>query len=206
MQTLFDLLFPPRADEKILREIPLAEFCALERPGLVPETRPASVSLLTFGDPRVRAALHEAKYHGSGRAFRYLGAVLADYLSDMDEGFTKSIIIVPVPLGQARLRERGFNQAEEIARLALHSLGEELFTLDASLLERVKETESQVNLERERREKNMRGAFKATRRADPDSVYLLLDDTLTTGATLQAAIDALRAAGAERIIPLALAH
>jgi len=52
----------------------------------------------------------------------------------------------------------------------------------------------------------MRGAFRATRHASPTSTYILVDDVLTTGATLQAAIDALKESGAENIIPLALAH
>jgi predicted amidophosphoribosyltransferase len=52
----------------------------------------------------------------------------------------------------------------------------------------------------------MRGAFGAAHPADPTSTYLIIDDVLTTGATLQAAIDALKSAGATNIIPLALAH
>jgi predicted amidophosphoribosyltransferase len=52
----------------------------------------------------------------------------------------------------------------------------------------------------------MRGAFGATHSADPALTYILIDDVITTGATLQAAVDALTSAGASHIIPLALAH
>ncbi|MGD0328466.1 MAG: phosphoribosyltransferase family protein [Minisyncoccia bacterium] len=74
------------------------------------------------------------------------------------------------------------------------------------MLIRLRETDSQVALPHRKREENMRGAFKATRRADPARTYIILDDILTTGATLQAAIDVLKKSGAEHIVPLALAH
>ena len=203
----FDFLFPPRADELVLRGISDDEFLAKIAPRLVPATRPGTVALLPFNDSRVRSAVHEAKYRGSKRALRLFGSALADYLRDMDDvGRTTSYIyLVPVPLGKERRTERGFNQAEEIARGALRGL-DDRFILNINLLERVKETQTQVSLERRKREENMRGAFKATRRADPAYTYIVIDDVLTTGATLQAAVDALADAGAEHIIPLALAH
>ncbi len=214
---LLDFLFPPRVDEIVLRNVSDDEFLAKVRPRLVPETRPGTVTLLSFGDESVRSAIHEAKYHGSERAFRLLGFVLADYLRDCDDVGLPMSHIVPVPLGKERLKERGFNQVEKIARCALRSLvavpshsserrRNDHFILNVDLLERVKETQSQVSLERRRREKNMRGAFYATRRADPAHTYVVVDDVLTTGATLQACIDALKDVGAKHIIPLALAH
>ncbi|MHB8860400.1 MAG: ComF family protein [Minisyncoccota bacterium] len=222
MRRLFDILFPPREDEAILRDISTDDFLSLVAPRLVGVPRPGAVVLLPFSNPSVRAAVHEAKYHGNERAFRLLASSLAEYLkcADDDDRLTKSVIVVvPIPLGKARRKERGFNQSEEIARRALHSLGEEgahLFTIEPQLLTRTRETVSQVSLPRRKREENMRGAFTATRKlrgafgaahaADPDTLYIVIDDVLTTGATLQAAVDALRAAGAERIIPLALAH
>lgn len=208
----FDFLFPPRSDELVLRSVSEDAFLAQVAPRLVAETRPETVALLPFSVVIVRAAIHEAKYRGSERAFRLLGAALAEYLRDADVGFGKPVI-VPVPLGKARYRERGFNQVEEIARRALRSLDEEgarVFTLDASLLERVKETQTQVSLERRKREENMRGAFTASPRLRSaglhNSTLVVIDDVITTGATLQAAVDALKSAGAKHIIPLALAH
>lgn len=197
-----DILFPPRVDEIALQNVSTNDFLALVTPRLTPETRPGTVVLLPFNYPSVRAAIHEAKYHGSERAFKLLALALAEYLRDADDGFTKPVI-VPVPLGKERRKERGFNQVEEVANRAAKQLGG---AVDATLLIRVRETTSQISLPRRAREENMRGAFKATRRADASHTYIVIDDVLTTGATLQAAIDALKKAGAEHIIPLALAH
>lgn len=224
MLALLDFLFPPRSDEKILRDTALDDFLALIAPSLVTETRPGTVALLSFSDSRVRAALHEAKYHGNERAFMYLGAALADFLPDYMTDFslahvgrqTSNMYIVPVPLGKIRQKERGFNQVHEVAKHALRNLSDEVrlpegsltsaFVLDTKLLIRTRETPTQVALQRAERERNMRGAFKATRRVDPAHLYIILDDVITTGATLQSAVDALRSYGAEHIIPVALAH
>lgn len=208
MLRFFDILFPPRADELVLRKISNDGFLALVTPQLVPYTRPGAVALLPFSDPSVRSAIHEAKYHGNKRAFELLASALVEYLSDADEQ-ARMIVIVPIPLGATRRKERGFNQAEEIARRALRELANEkshALTLEANLLVRTRETISQVSLPRQAREENMRGAFRATRPTDSSYTYLVIDDVLTTGATLQAAIDALKEAGALNIIPLALAH
>ena len=153
----------------------------------------------------MRAALHEAKYHGNEKAFLLLAAALADYMrGEGASDFSARTCIIPVPLGKERRRERGYNQAEEVARRALEELGG--IVVDTTLLTRARETASQVSLPRRDRLENMRGAFRAAHPADPAYTYIVLDDVLTTGATLQAAIDALRKAGAEHIVPLALAH
>lgn len=202
----FDFLFPPRVDEKILRTLSADAFLTAVAPRLIAQTRPETVTILSFASPPVRAAIHEAKYHGSAHAFELLGLALAEYLRDHDERL-RSCIIVPVPLSAARRKERGFNQVEEVARFALSHLGKAWGgTLDSSLLVRHRDSASQVSLPRRAREENMRGAFSATRPADPLPTYILLDDVITTGATLQAAIEALLGAGALHIVPMALAH
>ena len=210
MTHLFDFLFPPRADEATLRSVSDDEFLAKAAPRLVPETRPSTVALLSFGEESVRAAIHEAKYHGSARAFRLLGFVLADYLRDADDLRATRfnlVALVPVPLGKERFKERGFNQVEEVAKRVVRELK---IKIETDLLVRTRETTSQISLPRHEREKNMRGAFRvpqdAARFIDPAGTYIVIDDVLTTGATLQACIDALKDAGAEHIIPLALAH
>lgn len=208
MMRLVDMLFPPRVDEIVLRNVSIDDFLALAAPELIPETRPETVVLLPFNSPSVRAAIHEAKYHGNVWAFKLLALTLAEYLRDADDA-SRTSIIVSVPLGKERRKERGFNQVEEVARYALRSLdgeGTRTFELESDLLNRTRETASQVSLPRPAREENMRGAFRAIRPADPSYTYIVLDDVVTTGATLQAAVDALCEAGAKHVIPLALAH
>lgn len=203
LRHLLDFLFPPRADELVVRTLSIDDFLALMNPRLVPETRPGTVALFSFSDSRVRAIIHEAKYHGNERAFEFLSLALTDYLRDCDDVRPQRSHIVPVPLGKERRKERGFNQVEEIAKRAAKELG---IAVDITLLLRTLETPSQVGLSREKREKNMRDAFNVVHSIDSSHTYIVVDDVITTGATLQAAIDALRAAGAEHIVPLALAH
>lgn len=202
MWRLFDLLFPPRADDLAIRDVTDDAFLAHLAPVPVPKTSPATIALFPFASASVRSAIHEAKYHGSERAFKLFATALADYLRDADDIGANSVI-VPIPLGNARRRERGFNQVEEVAKRGASSCG---ISLEASILLRTRETLSQTALSREARKENMRGAFSAAHVLDPRTTYLLLDDVITTGATLQAAIDALKDAGAMHILPIALAH
>ncbi len=216
MMRWLDILFPPREGDLLLRDIELDIFCARSAPRIVSETRPATATLLPYADPVARAAIHEAKYHGSEHAFTLLAAVLADFLPDylsetrFDLGGKRSnlVSLVPVPLGAKRRKERGFNQVEEVAKRALKTLDLPDITLETTLLIRTRETPSQVSLERDAREKNMCDAFGVAHPANPLHLYLVLDDVLTTGATLQACLDALVAAGVprERLLPIALAH
>jgi ComF family protein len=207
---LLELIFPIRDDEKMVRELANDELLALLDPELVPlGSGDSAAALLPFTDKRVRATVHEAKYRGTERAFALLCAVLSEYLREaMSESFVAgSYVLVPVPLGAARRAERGFNQAEEVAKRAAKELG---IPLDATILTRTRETTSQVSLPRAKRLQNMRGAFTLSLSRgsafDPAHTYIILDDVLTTGATLSAAVAALKSAGASNVLAVALAH
>jgi ComF family protein len=197
----FDFLFPPRADEALIRDISVDAFLQTFRPHAIP-TKPETVALFSFAEPVVRSAIHEAKYHESSHAFDLLSTALTEYLRDADDQL-RNPILMPIPLGKERRKERGYNQAEEIALRASKELG---VLVETSLLMRMRETASQVSLPSEARRENMRGAFRVTRSISPAHTYIVIDDVITTGATLQSAIDALTEAGATHILPIALAH
>jgi ComF family protein len=109
--------------------------------------------------------------------------------------------IVPVPLHPARIRRRGFQPAAVLARAAGRTLG---VPVRARLLRRTRDTPSQTGLDREARRRNVAGCFAAAGAA-PARVWLV-DDVVTTGATLGEAARALRAAGARRVAALCLAR
>lgn len=198
MRSWLDWLFPPRDDERTLRSVSPEEFRALLAPARAPLTRPETLVLLPLRDQRVRAAIHEAKYRGSEAAFARLADALGRGLDEA--GLTlASAHFVAVPLGAARRKERGYNQVEEVLKRAG-------LPFDSDCLKRVRDTETQVALPRARRLENMRGAFTAPRPLDPAYLYIVVDDVVTTGATMQAALDALREAGAKNLFPVALAH
>ena len=202
MTRLLDFLFPLRSDEEIVRDLTEERFLSFLEPRLIEKTIPETVALFPFAESPVRAVIHEAKYHGNTKAFDLLAAALLDYIKDIDTFIPTEYCLLPIPLGAKRLRKRGYNQAEEVARRI------RTFPVNGALLVRTRETTSQVSLPRVLRKSNMQGAFMLRQGAlpDPSLTYILLDDVATTGATLQAAIDALAHAGVSHVLPIALAH
>jgi ComF family protein len=110
-------------------------------------------------------------------------------------------LVVPVPLHPRRLRARGFNPAATLARDLARARGVPLAT---TALRRVRDTGSQTGRGRADRRRNVRGAFAATRPA-PERIWLV-DDVVTTSATLEEAARALRRAGAHVVIALCAAR
>ena len=147
-----------------------------------------------------RELVHQLKYDGNVG----LGRTLAQLMVPMVRASSWKVdLVVPIPLGEAKLEERGYNQAGVIAR----ALAEELERpFVPSALIRISEAHSQVKLTAEARRGNVRGAF----RADPEQVsaksILLVDDVFTTGATMRFASEAIKSAGAACINALTFAR
>lgn len=110
--------------------------------------------------------------------------------------------ILPVPLTRARLRERGFNQSALLAQPLARQLRLPLWR---SVLIKEGQSGPQVGLDLEARRRNLRGAFRALQRIDGARV-LVIDDVMTSGATLDETAAALKAAGAVRVVNLVVAR
>lgn len=215
MQRLLDLLMPPvcpGCGEE--GEAPCAACRVrlgrrLEEPagvplGLAQGQPPGLVQLewcAAYSGP-ARDCLHALKYDGEQRLAVPLGRLMARRWRHTGIG---GDVLVPVPVHPARRRERGFDQAELLAR----TVGAELRLPVVPAVERSMQTAAQHTLGRGARQANVGRVFVVPPRCQPlvrGRWIVLVDDVSTTGATLSACAEALRAAGARAVSGLALAR
>jgi ComF family protein len=156
-----------------------------------------------FEDGPVRVLVHRLKYYDRLEIAAPLGRWMAraggEILADAD-------LLVPVPLHRSRLRSRKFNQSNLLATAISGHCG---VAVDGFALERVKRTASQVGLTRLQRAINLQGAFRVPDGMVPrvvDRSIVLVDDVLTSGATVNAAARALLRGGARRVDVLVFAR
>lgn len=144
----------------------------------------------------VRKVMHDFKYGGQLHLRHLLGQWLGETLADPRLSGRRFDCIVPVPLHPARQRERGFNQAEVLARL----LGRHSSLPVRPVLQRIRYTTTQTQFDREERMENLAGAFRLRRGSNVQELrVLLVDDVLTTGSTLSECAGVLKKFGAYRV-------
>ncbi len=154
-----------------------------------------------FFDGPVRNALHRIKYR---RDIALADALALQMLKMYRTYLNWNVdVVLPVPLSSQRLRERGYNQAALFA-LPL-ALGLDV-PYRPKTLQRVRHTRSQVDLSWGERRKNVAGAFAASSDGVSGKTILLVDDVITTGATLNACASALLAAGARAVYAFSVAR
>ena len=164
------------------------------------EMRPLFDKAVAHGayDGELRELIHLLKYEQVLPAARVLGEMLGAAIAKLQ--LAESVLVVPVPLHSSKRRQRGFNQAETIARAALKRLSGRDFEIAGQALARVRPTASQIGLTRPQRRENMRGAFQVEHPTEVSGrSILLVDDVLTTGTTASECARVLRKAGAEKI-------
>lgn len=202
LKSLLDLIFPPACEVCRRRsEETLCPACFSQIKFMKPQL---GIYHASTYDGVMRAALHRFKFNKRKKLAEPLGVTLVKYLSRADSLAMREMdAIVPVPLHPLRQRERGFNQAELLARV----VGRYFEVPVVPALARVKNTHPQFDLPREARFINLKGAFKVTL---PQQVYnkkiLLLDDIYTTGSTVGECGRALKIAGAARVEILTLSR
>ena len=146
----------------------------------------ATIAVFAYEFP-ADALVHALKFRGELALAGFLGKRLS-------EKATQSVDrVIPVPLSAARLRERGYNQAVEIARHVLPG------KLDVDVCVREKDSTPQMQLPWDERQRNVRGAFHCMRPLVGASVAVV-DDVMTTGATLDELARTLKRAGAARVV------
>jgi ComF family protein len=152
----------------------------------------AAFAPLRYEEP-VGHLVRSLKFAARYPAARLLGTLLSEQLAGRAD---QPEAILPVPLHAARYRERGYNQAIEIARTASRRLG---VPLDLDACRRVRATSAQAQLAAVERRKNLRGAFAVRAAELPYGHVAILDDVVTTGSTVNELARTLRAAGVARV-------
>ena len=205
---LLDLVFPPRCSGCRGYGVNLCPGCIercrrLRNPSPDQHRRLSGVALLRSSvalyqyDAPLREAIHTFKYR---RRRALVSPLAALFIEALPPDQPDCEVVIPVPLHASRLRERGFNQSALLADAVAQALSKRV-SLD---LRRTRQTERQVGMDRHARESNVRDAFGWAGANAPRSA-LLIDDVLTTGATLRECARALRAAGTHEVHALALA-
>lgn len=157
-----------------------------------PEAFDRAFSAFRFEGP-VQGAVHGLKYSAQFASASLLAGLMAERLAQRAEPLPQRL--VPMPLARGRQFRRGYNQAEQLATALGGLLHIEVLPLAAS---RVRETEDQIGKTRRERQENVKGAF-AVSTAVAGLPIALIDDVMTTGASLAELSRAARAAGALRI-------
>ena len=218
----FDLIFPPHCagcgctgthwcqscqSETVLFSEPLCEICGSPQPeqGVCPVCRinpPYYDRAFSFAayDTPLRKAIIRLKYHGDGGLGEKLSFFLLHLIRSRNLEFD---LVVPVPLGKKRLKERGYNQSSFLARPISLYYG---LCYVPGAIQRIRETRSQVGLDSESRRANVKDAFAAQARWVQGRSVLLVDDVFTTGSTIAACAKALKESGAHKVFGLTLAR
>jgi competence protein ComFC len=134
---------------------------------------------------------------GLGEAF---AAQMVDFLCSLRWPVQ---ILIPVPLGKKRLKERGYNQVGLVARPLSYKTG---LTYEPDALWKMRETRSQVGLNISQRRENVRDVYQANSEVVKRKIILLMDDVATTGSTIAAGTEALLSAGAQEVYVVTIAR
>jgi len=151
-----------------------------------------------FDNP-VRNALHNLKYRRNISMGNSLAASMASFVRDLNWPIN---MVIPIPLGTQRMKERGYNQVGMVAKPLAMSLN---VHYAPNQLKRRKETRSQVGLSSVERRENVRAAFEGGAGVVGKTV-LVMDDVSTTGSTLSSSAEALYLSGAKDVFALTVAR
>ncbi len=158
-------------------------------------------------DGVIRQAVKLLKYKFvSDLAKEFIGLIPFSSFNNETMKQFNNVVLIPIPLHPSRLRFRGFNQAEVLAKLLAAILN---IPVRTTILKRIKKTTPQVEMkDKKKRLANMQNVFSVNQSAidNHQSTIFLFDDVFTTGATLRAAANILKRAGAKKVWGVVMAH
>lgn len=151
-------------------------------------------------DSPIQNALHTLKYRRNMGIADAIAVQLSEFVRPLNWTIE---LLIPVPLGRKRLKERGYNQVGLVARPLAYELGLQYVPRG---LRKSRETRSQVGLTISQRRENVQNAYQADVKVVNRKSILLMDDVATTGSTMQSCAEALLSAGAQGVYALTIAR
>ncbi len=209
---ILDIIFPKTKRERTVERLAGGEAELRLRVSKMGTTAGVEVVTITeYDSPRVRLLVHSLKFYNSMVAAKVLALILYDYLVESignDIAFNgDKVLILPVPIARARRRERGFNQIERILTQLVKIDKSFKNIVRTNVLVRVRHTTPQTKLGQTERLENLRGAFSVVQAEEVrDAHAIIIDDIVTTGATLAEIKNTLEVSGCKRVTLLAFAR
>jgi len=168
--------------------------------------------VFNYRDRRVRALVWAIKYKRNNKLAEVAGEILYEHILGQLEDCSlfdnqKKFILSPVPISKKKMQEKGFNQAELLCEKIVENDTGNLFDHITDVLEKTKNTAPQTTLKKGERLENLKGAFVVNPKINVSGkTIILIDDVVTTGATIVEIKRTLKEAGAKKFIAFTLAH
>jgi competence protein ComFC len=211
LQWFFDFLLPKSEHAKNLEKMSAEEFFALALP--YPKDNPPNTkTIFSYQDKLVKDTIWLLKYQHDPNAIKLLGEIMAnslfEWLENLEtfENFNNPIII-PVPMSKDRNKKRGGNHTEMLCAEIIKQLPYQTAEYCTDCLKKIKETKRQVDVkDKILRLQNLVDSFEAKPEKIRSRNIVLVDDIITTGATLNECKKVLMKAGAKKVIFFAISH
>jgi ComF family protein len=213
-----NVLFPHSGFAHTLENLSPTQFYEKAKRPLDPVLNNYIHSLFQYSDRLVSQAIWELKYKGNWQPAHIFAHIIYDKIIEIleDEVLFSNFaapLLIPIPLSEVRHKERGWNQAEMLARELKKLDTQNIFELNTEILKKVRHTLPQTKLNKQARVKNLKDCF-AVSNFSPDKNSLplqnrniiLLDDVVTTGSTIAEATKTLKLAGARKVIAITVAQ
>jgi ComF family protein len=209
---LLEMLFPSEKAERIFLSPE-----SVEKIALLPRCGEDTVlqelqgtACFVYQNSSVKALIRLIKYRGNRHSAHLCGSALAEecleiLMTGMLFDAIETPLLIPIPISKERQRERGFNQSERLAKALIQHINEPLNYAPHLLTRKSTHIPQAQQHSKSARLKNMHNIFEASPTVSGKDI-ILLDDVITTGATMIDALRALKKAGARNIYCLALAH
>jgi competence protein ComFC len=208
----FDFLFPKEREILVLESISTEKLLEILPSANSPEESEV-IALFDYSHHVVKEIIWEIKYSGNKTLAEKLGQILFDAI--MEELYDKNILekwptvlLIPMPISGKRRFERGWNQAELLAKaVKAHDKAQVMKYMPGQLV-KVRHTESQTRTaSKSERKENLKDSMKIINPPSVDGRFvILIDDVTTTGSTFAEARRALKNAGAKKVLCFAVAH